>query len=139
MRYLKALLMIFTFFMVTHAHASKMRFQFTHPTFGGNPFNASNLQNLADIQNQHQEPINAGDDISTLDGFTSKLEQQILVKTISDIATDLVGGDSSLINKEFTQVGNLTFDITQGQDGLQFIITDVTTGALSIINIGPPN
>jgi len=78
------------------ASAQELKFQFTNPSFGGNPFLSGHLLGLADLQNQHEEPI--GDSsLSTQnsegDLFVRQLQSRLLSSLSSSLAEAITGAE----------------------------------------------
>lgn len=102
-----------------------MVFTFTNPSFGGNPFNSSHLQAVANAQNKYQDP----DSASRSDPAAQFLRtlQSRLLSSLATRVTDVIFGedaqDSGTIrfgDQEINfvrGVGEVTLNIYNAVDG----------------------
>lgn len=84
------------------AFAQDLTFNFTNPSFGGNPFYSSHLLGLADIQNQHTDDGDTTDSTSSTqsDLFVRQLQSRLLSSLssgLSEVITGAEPGDSDTI------------------------------------------
>ena len=77
----------------TPASASELVFQFTNPSFGGNPFNSSHLLGIANAQNDYTDP-DAVDRSDPAAQFLRTLQSRLLSSLATQI-TDIIFGDDA--------------------------------------------
>jgi len=76
-------------FCCTYSHAEPQRFNFNNPTFGGNPFVANHLFNLA---NKQYIPDKRKDtSLTELESFAEQIRRRTLSSVSSAIAANISG------------------------------------------------
>ncbi len=108
------------------AQATELVFQFTNPSFGGNPLMGSFLMNKANAQNDKKAPSRPVVERNPLDDFSENLERQVLNRLSRDIV-DRVFGDEGIEEGSF-QVGGFLIDVIEDLDQVTLNIIDVNTG-----------
>lgn len=103
------------------AHASEVVYEFNNPSFGGNPFNSSHLQAIANAQNKYKDP-DAADRSDPAAQFLRTLQSRLLSSLATQI-TDVIFGE------EAQDAGTIRF----GEQEINFVrgIEEVT---LTIFN-----
>jgi len=86
----------------SHVGAQDVTFQFTNPSFGGNPFNSSHLIGLAETQNQFtgRSGGTAARSSTQSDLFVRQLQSRLLSSLSSSLSETITGaapGDSDTI------------------------------------------
>lgn len=120
----------------TAAHAGELTYQPTNPSFGGNPFNASHLTALAEVQKQYDAPT----DTTTRDplaDFTQTVTSRLLSRLSTDIA-DAIFGENAQDSGTFN-VGDTTIDFERVGDSVVIDINDAATGGSTTVTLPTPN
>ncbi len=108
----------FAIFLPGLAKSSELIFQFTNPSFGGNPLNGSFLLQQAQAQNKFKEKA----DQSLLNQLTPMYQAQYLSKILEDAYE---GKD---IQEGRYIIGGLIVDVTKGTGKITMLVTDPATG-----------
>ena len=121
---------VFGFCVSSAVSAQEIRFKFNNPSFGGNSFNSSHLLGLAEIQQQHEDPIpdrslDAGNDASA--AFIRQLESRLLSALASDLVDQIT--DATPGTDQSVTVGDQQIDFSRTEDELTVVITSLLTGA----------
>lgn len=124
------------------AQGQELKFQFTNPSFGGNPFNSGHLLGLADIQNQYEAPSSGSSarGNSQTDLFVRQLQSRLLSSLSSSLAEAITGaepGTSDTITLDEQQifyertVDSVRVEITNLLDGssTEIVIPVLQTGS----------
>lgn len=114
------------------AVAEEMRFQFTNPSFGGNPFNSSHLLGVANAQNDNERPSTANQQ-SQADQFVRLLQSRLLSALASQVGDAILGEDAQPTGR--IVYGNQTVEWETLIDSIRLTITEADTGAVTIIEI----
>ncbi len=114
------------------AQGSELTFEFTNPSFGGNPLNGTFLLNSAQAQSDFKEP---GVEFDPLASFQQNLERQVLNamarKIVNDIYSEEGLGDGGLYSTDNYQIEV----VTTNPDSVVVNVTDLRTGQVTVIEI----
>lgn len=108
------------------AQATELVFQFTNPSFGGNPLNTFLLAK-AQAQNDKKAPAKLIEKPDQLDQFADSLQRQILYRLSRDIIDKIFGEDNSLQEGIF-EVGGFEIEVIEEIDGVNVRIINIETG-----------
>ncbi len=123
-------------FMVGSVQSTELVFQFTNPSFGGNPMYGSYLMNKAQSQNDKKARSSSSSSIDTddtLSDFTESIERQVLNRLSRDIVNRIFG--DGLIEEGSFEVGGFLIDVTEDLDSVNLKIVDIETGNQTSINL----
>lgn len=109
----------FVIFIPGLAKSSELIFQFTNPSFGGNPLNGSFLLQQAQVQNKFKEKVT---EPSLINQITPMYQAQYLSKILEDAYE---GKD---IKEGRYIIGGLIVDVTKGTGKITMVVTDPATG-----------
>ena len=109
-----------------------MRFQFTNPSFGGNPFNSSHLLGVANAQNDNERPSTASQQ-SQADQFVRLLQSRLLSALASQVGDAILGENAQPTGR--IVYGNQTVEWETLIDSIRLTVTEADTGAVTIIEI----
>jgi len=115
------------------AHADKLVYTPTNPSFGGNPFNSSHLLATANAQNEHEAPRTRE---SQADQFVRMLQSRLLSSLASRVG-DAILGENAQPTGEIVY-GNQTVRWETLLDSIRLTIVDASTGAETEIVIPNP-
>lgn len=116
--------------------ASELRYQPVNPSFGGNPFNSSHLQNLAETQKQFDAPLRTST-TDPLENFSQTVTSRLLSRLSSDIA-DAIFGEEAQDSGTFV-VGDTTLNFNRVDDSVIINIVDAATGSETTVTLPSPN
>jgi len=116
----------------SEAGAEEMRFQFTNPSFGGNPFNSSHLLGIANAQNDNERPSTANQQ-SQADQFVRLLQSRLLSALASQVGDAILGENAQPTGR--IVYGTQTVEWETLIDSIRLTITEADTGAVTIIEI----
>lgn len=114
------------------AAADDMRFQFTNPSFGGNPFNSSHLLGVANAQNDNERPASATQQ-SQADQFVRLLQSRLLSSLASQVSDAILGENAQPTGR--IVYGEQTVEWETLLDSIRLTITESGTGATTVIEI----
>jgi curli production assembly/transport component CsgF len=114
--------------------AQDLVYQPINPSFGGDPFNSSHLQSLADKQNPHDD--RSFTPVDPQQQFADSLERRILSRT-SQAITDRIFGEDAQDNGNFT-VGQQEIEFQQVGEQVEITLRDLETGATTNLTIPTP-
>lgn len=120
------------FFIASGPAMADMVYKPINPSFGGDPFNSSHLNNLATAQNLHK-PKTTTTTQTASERFLSMLETRLYSSLASQVA-DAIFGDNA------QQDGTVTFDdqqvhfVNTGTE-IQLTITDFVSGQVTTISV----
>lgn len=114
------------------AVADEMKYQFTNPSFGGNPFNSSHLLSVANAQNDHDRPSTANQQ-SQADQFVRLLQSRLLSALASQVSEAILGENSQPTGR--IVYGTQTVEWETGLDSIRLTITEAETGSVTVIEI----
>jgi len=117
------------------AGAQDLVYEPVNPSFGGDPFNSSHLNNLAQQQNDFDDQ-QAFDPPTAQEQFADSLERRILSRT-SQTITDRIFGENPQDSGEFT-VGQQRISFEQVGDQVDITLVDLQTGAETNLTIPTP-
>ena len=118
------------------AIATELIYTPVNPSFGGNPLNWSGLLNQATIQNKFKEerPVRELRVPKTaLERFTEQLEYSVFSRMANKIV-DAAFGEQTLQPGEYT-FGNYKVSVTTDANGITTVITEISTGNTTTIQI----
>ncbi len=118
-------------------HAQELVFTFNNPSFGGSPFNGSNLLAEAQAQNGFTSKSALPASSYTTDplaNFKQSINQQILSQLSRQLIAKAFGENGQVKNGHY-ELGDFNVDITQTTDGISIDITDIKTGGVTNIVI----
>jgi curli production assembly/transport component CsgF len=115
------------------ASATELVFQFTNPSFGGNPLMGSFLLSKANSQNDKTAPRAPIVEPNPLEDFSESLERQILNRLSRDIV-DRVFGDEGIEPGNF-EVGGFQVEVIENLDSITLTIVDIETGNETTIKL----
>lgn len=112
------------------AHASPLVYQPINPTFGGNPFNSSHLQQMATTQKQYEKPTPRTNPLSD---FSDSVTRAIMSRASREIA-EAIYGENAQDSGSFT-FGNATIDFERVGDKIVIDIFDALTGGSTTVEV----
>lgn len=107
------------------ASAQQLRFTFTDPSFGGNPFYSSQLLGVANAQNGYTNP-NATNSQTPAQIFASQLQSRLLSALSDQIVTLIFGANPQ--QSGTVSFGGQTITFSRGLTDVTLNITDTGTG-----------
>lgn len=116
----------------TSAAASDLQFEFTNPSFGGNPFNSSHLLAIANSQNDYDDP-DAVDRSDPAQQFLRSLQSRLLSALASQI-TDVIFGEEAQ-DTGLIRFGDQEVSFVRGIDSVTLTITNLLDGTVTEIVI----
>jgi len=123
------------FYSGSAALAGDLVFNFTNPTFGGNPGNAAGLLNSANAQNSTQAPPAAV--VGTLDRFTQSLQAAMLSKLQSQVTGVVFDSKGALVSGTQYIAGDYQVTIIVNPDKTVSLSTlEISSGNTTVINVG---
>lgn len=84
---MRNLILVVLLFISGSAHAEKQRYNFTNPTFGGNPFVSNHMLNLA--TRQYEVPTASRETKSELQTFADQIRRRTLSTLSSTLASNI--------------------------------------------------
>lgn len=114
------------------ASADELKFQFTNPSFGGNPFNSSHLLSVANAQNDNERPSSASQQ-SQADQFVRLLQSRLLSALASQVSDAILGENAQPSGR--IVYGTQTVEWETGLDSIRLTITEADTGSVTVIEI----
>ena len=115
------------------AIATELVYTPINPSFGGNPLNWSGLLNQATLQNKFKEKRPPRVPKSPLERFTEQLEYSVFSRMANRIV-DTAFGEDTLQPGEYV-FGNYKISVTTDASGITTIITEISTGNTTTIQI----
>ena len=115
------------------ANATELIYTPVNPSFGGSPFNWSGLLQSATLQNKFQEGRPLRVPKSPLERFTEQLEYSVFSRMANRIV-DTAFGEDTLQPGEYV-FGNYKISVTTDASGITTIITEISTGNTTTIQI----
>lgn len=114
------------------AVADELTFQFTNPSFGGNPFNSNHLLAVANAQNDNERPSSASQQ-SQADQFVRLLQSRLLSALASQVSDAILGENAQPTGR--IVYGTQTVEWETLLDSIRLTITEAETGSVTIIEI----
>ena len=129
-----ALLVLFSFW-VCPSHAQDFTYEAKNPAFGGgNPFNYAWLQASATAQNTIEDPSKTAAGLpDPLAQFATNVNQQVLSQLTSRLIASQFG--TGAIKPGSYTVGGYQVNVTQGANGVEIVVIDVSTGNQTTVTI----
>lgn len=123
----------FSFFL----QAAELSFQFTNPSFGGNPLYGSFYLQSAQMQNIFTKKTSSLYKPKTLiERFTESFTNQLLYRMSDYILDQLFGEENQLPNEPLNYtIGNFRIEYDPTGDNYLFTITDLSTGQTTTLEI----
>ncbi|MCX7988337.1 MAG: curli assembly protein CsgF [Thermodesulfovibrio sp.] len=118
-------------FMPGLAKSSELIFQFTNPSFGGNPLNGSFLLQQAQAQNKFREKT---PETSLLEQLNPMYQAQFLSKILEDAYEN---GGTNIQPGEYI-IGGLIINVTKEPGKLTLLVTDPATGQRTTYQVPIP-
>ena len=112
------------------ASAQQLRFTFTDPSFGGNPFNSTQLLAVANAQNGFTNP-NATTAQTPAQIFANQLQSRLLSALSDQIVTLIFGANPQ--QSGTVSFGGQTIQFSRGLTDVTLNITDTGTGQTTTI------
>lgn len=118
------------------AGATELVYTPVNPSFGGNSLNGSHLLNIANAQDDFEDPDAEDSPFSSrsaLDRFTDSLESRLLSQLLTDVGD---GSGGTLVTDDFV------VNIMDVDGSLTITITDAATGEVSeiiVVGLDPGN
>jgi curli production assembly/transport component CsgF len=109
-----------------------MKFEFTNPSFGGNPFNSGHLLGVANAQNDNERPSSATQQ-SQADQFVRLLQSRLLSSLASQVSDAIMGENAQPAGR--IVYGSQTVAWETLLDSIRLTITEAETGAVTVIEI----
>lgn len=116
----------------TPAQASDLKFEFTNPSFGGNPFNSSHLLAIANGQNDYDDP-DAIDRSDPAQQFLRSLQSRLLSALAGQI-TDVIFGEDAQ-ETGLIRFGDQEVSFVRGIESVTLTITNLLDGTVTEIVI----
>lgn len=116
--------------------ATELVYTPVNPSFGGNSLNGSHLLNIANAQDDYEDPDAEDSPFtsrSALDRFTDSLESRLLSQLLTDVGD---GSGGTLVTDDFV------VNIVDVDGSLTITITDAVTGEVSeiiVVGLDPGN
>lgn len=114
------------------AHADEMAFQFTNPSFGGNPFNSSHLLAVANAQNDNERPASSTRQ-SQADQFVRLLQSRLLSALATQVSDAILGENAQ--PSGHIVYGSQIVEWETTLDAIKLTISETSTGAVTVIEI----
>jgi len=114
------------------ASAQDIVYEPVNPSFGGNPFNSAHLLGIANAQNNFKDP-KAKDSGSQADIFARQLQSRLLSALSSQIVDAIFGENPQ--EHGIIKFGGQTIEFTRGLEEVTLVITDDSTGEVTMIVI----
>ena len=115
------------------ANATELIYTPVNPSFGGSPFNWSGLLQSATLQNKFKEERPVRVPKTALERFTEQLEYSVFSRMANRIVNAAFGEDT-LQPGEYV-FGNYKISVTTDASGITTIITEISTGNTTTIQI----
>jgi curli production assembly/transport component CsgF len=112
------------------AAAQQLVYRFTDPSFGGNPFNGSDLMNVANAQNGYKDP-RAQNQQTVAQIFASQLQSRLLSALSDQIVTTIFGANPQ--QSGTIRFGGQTVTFSRGLTDVTLNITDDAGGQTTTI------
>ncbi|MEL7188831.1 MAG: curli assembly protein CsgF [Pseudomonadota bacterium] len=116
--------------ITTSASASDLVFEFTNPSFGGNPFNSSHLLAVANAQNDTTDP-DAIDRTDPAQQFLRTLNSRLLSALATQV-TDLIFGENAQ-DTGTIRFGDQEVSFVRGVESVTLTITNFLDGSVTEI------
>jgi curli production assembly/transport component CsgF len=122
---------------ISSSKAAELIFQFTNPSFGGNPLYGSYYLQSAQMQNVFKEKKDSlFQPKSLIERFTDSFTNQLLYRMSDYILDQLFGKDNTLPDSPKTYtIGNFRIEYNPSGDYYTFTITDLSTGESTTIQV----
>ncbi len=118
------------FTATTSASASDLVFEFTNPSFGGNPFNSAHLLAVANAQNNTTDP-DAIDRSDPAQQFLRTLNSRLLSALATQV-TDLIFGENAQ-DTGTIRFGDQEVSFVRGVESVTLTITNFADGSVTEI------
>lgn len=115
------------------ALASELIYAPVNPSFGGSPLNGPWLLSQATLQNKFKEERLLKEPKTPLERFTEQLEYSVFNRIAGKIVNAAFGEEE--LQPGHYAFGDYTVDVTAGPDGITTVITEISTGNTTTIEI----
>ncbi|MEM5517215.1 curli assembly protein CsgF [Henriciella sp. AS95] len=115
------------------ASAQELVYEPINPSFGGDSFNSSHLLGTANAQNDYKDPDQKNNAASQSEQFVRQLQSRLLSSLAGEV-NEAIFGDNPQDSGTIT-FGDQIIEFYRGLDSVQLTITDLTTGAVTEIEI----
>ncbi|MCS7278650.1 MAG: curli assembly protein CsgF [Thermodesulfobacteriaceae bacterium] len=129
------LILVFGFYSLSKA--SELTFQFTNPSFGGNPLYSSFYLQSAQMQNIFTKKASSlYKPKSLIERFTESFTNQLLYRMSDYILDQLFGEDNQLPDRPMTYtIGNFKIEYDPTGENYVFTVTDLSTGQTTTLEV----
>src|ERR1700712_676779 len=116
------------FAIAAPASAQELKFQFTNPSFGGNPFNSDHLLGIATAQRPEKkvDPASGTGELTEAQLFARQIQSRLL-SALSSSVVEAITGSAPGTSGEFV-VGDQRIAYERSLDAIKLTIFDDTTG-----------
>lgn len=138
MKGLKFWSLFFTIILIlgSIAMASELTFQFTNPSFGGNPLYGSYYLQSAQMQNTFTKKSSFYTPKTLIERFTESFTNQLLYRMSDYILDQLFGEDNQLPDKPMIYtIGTFRIEYDPTGENYLFTITDISTGQTTTLEV----
>ena len=115
------------------ASAQELVYEPINPSFGGDSFNSSHLLGIANAQNDYRDPDQQKNAASQSEQFVRQLQSRLLSSLAGEV-NEAIFGDNPQDSGTIT-FGDQIIEFYRGLDSVQLTITDLTTGAITEIEV----
>jgi curli production assembly/transport component CsgF len=129
--------LILSLSFISSSKSAELIFQFTNPSFGGNPLYGSYYLQTAQMQNVFKEKKESlFQPKSLIERFTDSFTSQLLYRMSDYVLDQLFGKDNTLPDSPKTYtIGNFRIEYNPSGDYYTFTITDLSTGESTTIQV----
>lgn len=129
------LAMVWFFAIVSLAIGSELVYTPVNPSFGGSPFNAVGLLQLAQAQNKLKEPREEWKmpERDPIEEFTECLNRQVLYNLSRKIVDGAFGEEG--VTEGTYDMDDYRINVSMGLDGITVRLTDAATGNETVIQV----
>jgi curli production assembly/transport component CsgF len=118
-------------FYVCPAHAQQLIYTPINPTFGGNPFNSTELLAIANAQNQFLPQQNTYQAPTQAEQFAAQLQSTILAGVAQQVSNAIFGNNPQ--QSGTISFGGTTVNFSRQLDSIKIVITDPKGAATEIV------
>ncbi len=116
--------------------ASELIYTPVNPSFGGSPLNGSHLLNLANSQNDYQDPNSTlNKDKNSLEQFNERLQRSILSRLTTALSGNIIGSNGKINPGNFETTDFIINVEDLGSEGMRVTTTDKLTGDETVFEI----
>lgn len=123
-------------FSASSAYASELVYTPINPSFGGNALNSNHLFNIANGQNDHDDPDGSSRLSKTeLEEFNDRIQRLVLSQVASAVARPIVGSGGELVPGTVTTEDFVITVEDLGGDSLRITTLEKLTGEETIFEL----